>query len=94
MIVAIFIGEYIWRVLVRRDGEAWPGQLQLVAFVVSVLLALQMNDRRYLDELSGSALNWRMFWHILKFLGLASGLFWILFARYRLRLELGRPELD
>ena len=91
LIAGIMLGEYVWRVLIRRNGTFWPGQLQFACFVISVLRALQMLDYSYLSQLSGSALVWRMFWHLLKFLGMASGLFWILFARYRLKLELGQP---
>ena len=65
-----------------------PTALQVSCIVISLLLALQMHDARYLSELSGSALAWRLGWHSLKLLVLAGSLTLMLLARLRWKLEL------
>jgi hypothetical protein len=65
-----------------------PTALQLFCVVISMLLAVQMQDARYLSELSGSALSWRLFWHCLKLFVLAGSLTLMLLARLRWKLDL------
>lgn len=82
-----FLADYLLACRAERR-LLQPTALQLSCIVISVLLALQMHDMRYLNELTGSALIWRLFWHCLKFLGLASSLTIMLLARLRWKLEL------
>lgn len=82
-----FLADYLLGCFAERRLLPATG-LQLSCIVISILLAVQMHDTRYLSELSGAALNWRFFWHCLKLLGLAGSLTLLLLARLRWKLEL------
>lgn len=84
---AAVVGDYIWGCLLERRILRMD-QLQFICIVVSVLLALQMNDSSYTVELQGSALGWRLFWHSLKTIVLAASITLYIIARRRWKLDL------